>query len=337
MPDTRVPAPLLSVTVLNYNYGRYLPECIESILSQTFEDFELIVIDDCSTDGSLAVIEPFLKDRRVRLVTHERNLGFRDSLIEGTERHSRGEFLTLLSADDFARDATAFQRQIDLLRSAGNGVFCFPACTTLFGDGSELINRPFPRDLTLEPAEALRMFLNGAWAMHSGTMFRASAYHAAGGYRRDITMPLDVALYFSICMQGQTVYCATPLYTYRTHEGQMSSTRMRLNNREVIRVIEDACRAGEARGLIGPGLTSWAIRRHLRGSILNDAIYGTRRQTVARIMSWLEVQPLNTLRSEAPWVALVRIVLGNTVFGQLRSLLRRLGFRTRLARLPDQA
>src|SRR5207244_4000882 len=59
--------PLLSVTVLNYNYARFLPGCLDSILRQSFQDFELIVIDDCSTDGSLEVIRPYLSDPRVRL------------------------------------------------------------------------------------------------------------------------------------------------------------------------------------------------------------------------------------------------------------------------------
>ena len=81
--------PRLSVVVLNYNYGRYLPGCLKSILDQTFTDFELIIIDDCSTDDSRAVIAPFLSDSRVRLHAHTTNLGYAKSIIEGTEEISR--------------------------------------------------------------------------------------------------------------------------------------------------------------------------------------------------------------------------------------------------------
>src|SRR3954447_15199517 len=94
------PAPTLSVTVLNYNYGSYLPQCLDSILGQTFQDFELIVIDDCSTDNSVGVIQPYLADPRVRLVAHRKNVGYCGSLIEGTETHSSGELVTVISADD---------------------------------------------------------------------------------------------------------------------------------------------------------------------------------------------------------------------------------------------
>src|SRR5215213_1469759 len=108
--------PTLSVTVLNYNYGAYLPACLDSILGQTFRDFELIIIDDCSTDNSLAVIEPYLADPRVRLVAHQANVGYCGSLIEGTEVQSAGELVTVISADDLVRRPDAFERQVRLLQ-----------------------------------------------------------------------------------------------------------------------------------------------------------------------------------------------------------------------------
>src|SRR3954452_11728872 len=112
-----VTVPTLSVTVLNYNYGAYLPACLDSILGQTFRDFELIVIDDCSTDNSVEVIQPYLADPRVRLVAHQKNVGYCGSLIEGTETQSTGEYVTVISADDLVRRPDAFERQIALLQA----------------------------------------------------------------------------------------------------------------------------------------------------------------------------------------------------------------------------
>src|SRR5690242_18034091 len=65
--------PTLSVTVLNYNYAHYLPQCLDSILSQTWTDFELTLINDCSTDNSLEIIKPYLADPRIKFVNHEVN------------------------------------------------------------------------------------------------------------------------------------------------------------------------------------------------------------------------------------------------------------------------
>src|SRR3954463_5362111 len=108
--------PALSVTVLNYNYAHYLPRCLDSILAQTFTDFEIVLIDDCSNDDSLEVIQPYLADPRVRFFPHAQNAGFAKSLIEGTEEHSRGEFLTVVSADDVILETNAFEKQIALLK-----------------------------------------------------------------------------------------------------------------------------------------------------------------------------------------------------------------------------
>src|SRR5258708_15590928 len=80
--------PRLSVTVLNYNYGRFLSKCLTSILSQSYTDFELIVIDDASTDESTQAIEPFLKDPPVRLIAHKQNAAFHRSLVEGADASS---------------------------------------------------------------------------------------------------------------------------------------------------------------------------------------------------------------------------------------------------------
>src|SRR5262245_2119770 len=108
-----IQSPALSVTVLNYNYAHYLPKCLESILSQTWSDFELILINDRSTDNSLEVIQPYLSDRRVRLIDHDQNRGYIASLIEGSKL-SRGRYITVISADDFCVSDRAFE---SLLRS----------------------------------------------------------------------------------------------------------------------------------------------------------------------------------------------------------------------------
>jgi hypothetical protein len=319
-------APLLSVAVLNYNYARYLPQCLDSILGQSFRDFEVIAIDDCSTDESIEVIQPYLADPRLRLIRHEQNRGFAASLIEGTEEHPRGELRMVISADDLVRDEHAFERQVGMLTSAPEGMFCFSACTRLLPDGSEDLYQPLPQDAVFEPGQALRLFLEGCWVLHSGSMFRADAYFAAGGYRRDISMPLDLQLCLSLAMQGQTLYCATPLYAYRVHAGQMSSTNMRLSNREVVRVFETACKEGVRRGLIPAGMQGRALRAHLSGAILGDAEHGSQRQAASRMSSWLAVAPVETLRSSGFWVGLVRLGLGRRGYQLLRrakaSLLR---------------
>ena len=67
--------PRVSFVIASYNYARYVGQTIDSLLAQTFDDLEIIVIDDCSPDNSRQVLQRFANEPRVRLVFHEKNQG----------------------------------------------------------------------------------------------------------------------------------------------------------------------------------------------------------------------------------------------------------------------
>jgi GT2 family glycosyltransferase len=92
-------APLMSFIVLSYNYQDYIGTTIRSILDQTVQDFEVIVVDDCSIDDSRAVVEAFC-DPRIRLLVNDRNLGGAGSYNVAVQA-ARGEWLVNLDADDW--------------------------------------------------------------------------------------------------------------------------------------------------------------------------------------------------------------------------------------------
>ena len=92
-------APLLSYIVLSYNYERYIGKTLQSILDQTVQDFEIVVVDDRSSDGSVAVVSA-IADPRIRLFVNEKNLGGAASYNRAV-REARGEWLVNLDADDW--------------------------------------------------------------------------------------------------------------------------------------------------------------------------------------------------------------------------------------------
>lgn len=92
--------PKVSVLIPAYNYAHYLGEAIESVLDQTFDDFELIVVDNCSTDNSVELVQSYMhKDSRVRLVVNKTNVGMYRNYNEAL-LHARGEYIKFLNADD---------------------------------------------------------------------------------------------------------------------------------------------------------------------------------------------------------------------------------------------
>jgi len=90
---------LISVIVPLYNYAHYIKDCVQSILNQTYKNFELIVIDDCSTDDSCKKIRKFEKDKRFKLIKLSKNYGYSKAKNEGVIA-SRGEYIVTLDADD---------------------------------------------------------------------------------------------------------------------------------------------------------------------------------------------------------------------------------------------
>lgn len=120
------PQPWLSIVIPSYNYARHLPECVGSILSQGVSDLEVVVVDDSSTDDSLAVARQLAAaDSRVRVFANEQNKGTERTLLYGFEQ-VRGRFVNFISADNyylpgylrFVRNYLDTHRQIDVFYSS---------------------------------------------------------------------------------------------------------------------------------------------------------------------------------------------------------------------------
>ena len=94
--------PVVSVIVPNYNHAQFLPSRLDSILGQTFADFEVIYLDDASTDNSERVIAPFLEDRRIRVIRNTVNSGSAFKQWNRGVREARGEYVWIAEADDSA-------------------------------------------------------------------------------------------------------------------------------------------------------------------------------------------------------------------------------------------
>jgi len=129
--------PLVSIVVPIYNEEKYIHACIKSVRMQNYDNFECIIVNDASTDDSVAIIEKFIsKHKRFRLVQHEANKGLAASRNTGI-KHAKGEFITFLDADDFLLQNSLASRVRALLsapeRAAGvfHGIRVMPEDITL--------------------------------------------------------------------------------------------------------------------------------------------------------------------------------------------------------------
>ncbi|MFT4041260.1 MAG: glycosyltransferase family A protein, partial [Thermomicrobiales bacterium] len=128
MPDTppsAAPSPVVSVVMPTYKQARFLPRAVQSLLDQTLTNWELIIVDDGSPDDTQQVVQPYLADPRVRLITFPRNAGLGRALNAGLDA-ARAELIAYLPSDDvyypghLASLAACFTNQPDLaLASSG--------------------------------------------------------------------------------------------------------------------------------------------------------------------------------------------------------------------------
>lgn len=111
--------PLVSVIIPVYNGEKYLKEAIESVLNQTFQDFELIIVDDCSTDGSYKIIDAFAQKypKKIKVIKHSKNKGCPAASRNTGIKHAKGRYIAFLDQDDIWR-SDKLEKQIKVIEQS---------------------------------------------------------------------------------------------------------------------------------------------------------------------------------------------------------------------------
>ena len=242
---TRVDAPAVSVLMPVYNAQRYVAEAIESILAQTFTDFEFLIIDDGSTDGSLPILERYARrDDRIRLISRA-NTGYLVALNEMLGI-ARGEFIARMDADDIALPER-FERQLCYLADHPECVMVGSRVIIIDPDGSPLTI--MGEALTHEEIDHALMADRGQMVYHPSVMFRARALAGVAPYREEYYTAEDLDLFLRLAEVGRIANLAEPLLKYREHGGKIGHVRAALQADAIRRVL---AAAHLRRGLIPP-------------------------------------------------------------------------------------
>ena len=222
-------SPAISVVLPVYNAEAYVREAVESILAQTFTDFELIIINDGSTDGSGAILRE-LAARDTRIVLVERpNDGLVSALNAGIES-ARADLIARMDADDVAmpeRFALQHARMIEEPELAVLG-----SLYHVMDKNGRIIC--LYDNLPLTPAEA-RSAVGGFLVAHPAVMMRRDAVLKAGGYRKVFCHAEDYDLWLRMIDLGYAIAnLPQPLLNYREHGAKVSAVHWEANGRSVI-------------------------------------------------------------------------------------------------------
>lgn len=228
--------PTVSVLLPVYNCRRYLDEAISSILRQTFTDFELIAVDDGSTDGSGDILKRFAaQDARVKIISRP-NTGIAVALNDAIAV-AKGEFFARMDGDDISLPQR-LETQLRFLREHSDIV--------LLGSRVRLID-PFGVTLyesshKLTHEEIEREMLDGVgWAVvHPAAMMRAAVVRAAGGYRSERVPTEDLDLFLRMSEIGKVANLPDILLEYRQHHASANHTRVDEQNRNKRVILTEA-------------------------------------------------------------------------------------------------
>lgn len=232
--NARTPKPRVSVVIPNYNYARFLKDRFNSVLQQTFQDFEIVYLDDGSTDDSDRIVSEFLWQRPFRQYQNSQNTGSPFIQINKGVRLAQGELIWIAEADDYA-DPDFLQTMVSVLDR--NPAVCLAYCQSIAVDetGSYLFSmrdhtdylsttrwnldyRNFGRD------ECRRYLLYGNTIPNfSAAVFRRAIFERAGYIDESMNISGDWLTWIRMLLIADIAFVARPLNYYRWHAGSVRS------------------------------------------------------------------------------------------------------------------
>ncbi len=218
----------VSVVTTVYNGEKYIEHSIRSILGQTFEDFEYLIVDDGSTDGTLKKIQ-HINDPRIR-VLRQNNQGQTNALINGIKQ-ANGELIARLDADDYSLP-NRLMRQVEYMNSHPKVLLCSSRFEELHQENL-LPQRVQFVSTNNEIKENICYFNPFA---HSAVMFRRDAYLKVGGYNKNYKIGMDYHLWTRLMEIGEVHNIDEGMTVVRVHNESISSTQSRLTTIEGIKI-----------------------------------------------------------------------------------------------------
>jgi glycosyltransferase involved in cell wall biosynthesis len=266
--------PGVSVLLTSYNRERYIAAAIESVLAQTYADFELLICDDRSTDGTGAIADEYARrDARIRLSVNERNLGQFEN-----RRHvaslARGTYLKYHDSDDFMYPH-CLETMVRSLEREPRAAFALSGSQHWPGG---------PCPMLLTPKLAYEREFLGSGLFHlgpSGALFRTDAFRQLGGFPT-AGVASDYLFWLEACAKMNVVLVSADLFYYRIHAGQeLSKTCAQAEYARAARVaweklhasdcpLDDAAREQAKRNFVyvqARGIVRWLRRGNFAAAV----------------------------------------------------------------------
>jgi len=234
--------PKISVLIPTFNYARFLPEAIESVLSQDFQDFELLIVDDCSRDNTAEVVRPYcVRDPRARFEANPTNRGMVANWNYCLSQ-ARGEYIKYLFGDDKLASPSALGKLVSLLEN-NPGARLAVSARDVIDEHSRPINRwdYLGKGGLLGGKQVITRCLARGMNMigePSVVLFRKR--DASRGFNPAYRQFVDLEMWFHLIEDGQLAYTPEPLCCFRRHGNQQTvvNESSKVGEREFCAILE---------------------------------------------------------------------------------------------------
>lgn len=204
---------LVSIVMPSYNTGRFISETIESVLAQSYTNWELIIVDDCSKDHTDEVVRPYLADPRIRYLKNETNSGAAVSRNRAL-REARGKWIAFLDSDDLW-EPNKLQKQLSFMEQQG----CHFSYTNYVEIGEDSV--PNGKTVTGPRRITRRGMYRYCWMGCLTVMYDAEAVGLI--QIADIKKNNDYAMWLKVCHKADCYLLDETLARYRKRSGSISN------------------------------------------------------------------------------------------------------------------
>lgn len=258
--------PLVSAIIPNYNYARYVGEAVESALGQTYQNIEVIVVDDGSTDNSLEVLERY-RDR-IKII-EQKNSGVCVARNRGVAE-SAGEYIAFLDADDVWLPEK-IEKQVEKFASGKDLGLVHVGVIDIDASGDELATHlnGMEGDVSAELMMFEKAVILGGG---SGVMIPRPVFDEVEGFDESLSTSADWDLYFRISSAFSVGFIGQPLLRYRLHGSNMHSNIPRMEG-EMIMAYLKAFSGSSRNGNLHKGKAYGSLFRVLAGSYFRAGKY----------------------------------------------------------------
>ncbi len=223
--------PKVSIYLSSYNHARYLAAAIQSVLDQTFTDFELFIWDDASTDDSWSIIQGFA-DPRIRPYRNPANRNDKENLRKVIRELAAGEYIAIHHSDGLWAP-TKLQQQVDFLDANPGFGAVFTRAQVIDENGRPFQDRSSPYFSVFEQPNRTRyewlhfFFYSGNALCHPSVLIRKQCFEDCGLYRDGFAQLPDLDMWVRLCLKYQIRLLPQKLVSYRvpSHRGFVSASR----------------------------------------------------------------------------------------------------------------